>query len=352
VRLRKALWNIVEARVCAGEELMHPTITGVFGHVAGLGQCFIDTRNILNGVDECPKVTRNKMINDLISHRHEMIGWEKAEDLLKFEYDVKWSDPVEISEFVSKYVDGEFQSGILELLYAAKRDKCHYIVVSTVDGETTYAVTAIFPCYEHCSNNLKFLKAGVITLEELATPLMLFSHGGLINPHVLGPKLTHFAPIYIKSEVEAEDRLNQCLIVLEISPDCHKESSNLLNSIEVDAKTVEKLLEDNADNRINELPMKMEQMLMRLKQRLVLYVLCMWKDEYNVSLGRKIIAEEKVQLKTLTVLSKVRGTNGRIFNCYQNLLVHSQNGSNLMLSIRWFGSGSLPGNNLATPRSE
>ena len=67
----------------------------------------------------------------------------------------------------------------------------HYIVVSTVYGETTCAVTAIFPCYERCSNNLKFLKAGVITLEELATPLMLFLHGGLINPYVLGTLHEH-----------------------------------------------------------------------------------------------------------------------------------------------------------------
>ena len=72
----------------------------------------------------------------------------------------------------------------------------------------------------------------------------------VFNPHVLG---SHFAPIHIKTEMETEDLLNQCLIVLEISPDCHKESSNLLNSIEVDAKTLEKLLENKADNRINEL---------------------------------------------------------------------------------------------------
>ena len=68
---------------------------------------------------------------------------------------------------------------------------------------------------------------------------MLFSHGGLINPYVLGPKLTHFAPIHIKTEVESEDLLNQRLIVLEQSPDCYKESSNLLISWEVDSKTLE-----------------------------------------------------------------------------------------------------------------
>jgi hypothetical protein len=74
-----------------------------------------------------------------------------AENLLKFEYNVVCSDPVEISEFVSQYVDGEFQSGILELPYAAKRDKSHSIVASKVDGETTSAVTAIFPSYEQGS---------------------------------------------------------------------------------------------------------------------------------------------------------------------------------------------------------
>jgi hypothetical protein len=88
IETKKSAKEIVEARVIAGEELMHPAITGVFGHVAGLGQYFIDTRNVLNGVNECPKVTRNKMINDLLSSRHEMIGWETAEDLLKFELKV------------------------------------------------------------------------------------------------------------------------------------------------------------------------------------------------------------------------------------------------------------------------
>jgi hypothetical protein len=81
--------------------------------------------------------------------------------------------------------------------------------------------------------------------------------------------------------------------------------------------------------------MKVEQILMRLKQRLVLYVLCMWKDEYTGSQGRKIIAEEKVQLKKhFTVSSNLFGTHGRIFNCSQNLLACFQNRSNLILSIR------------------
>ena len=139
--IKQVATDIVETRVLAGEELTHQVIKGVVGHVSGLGQCFIDTRNVLNGVDECPKVTRNKMINDLLANQVEIVGWETAQHLLTSEYNVDLSDPVPISEFVSDYVDGKFQSGILELLYAAKRDKSHYIVVSTVNGETTCAVT-------------------------------------------------------------------------------------------------------------------------------------------------------------------------------------------------------------------
>ena len=72
------------------------------------------------------------MINDLLSNRQEMIGWETAEDLLKFEYNVNLSDPVEIREFVSQYVDGDFQSGIIELLYAAKYDNSLHCGINSI----------------------------------------------------------------------------------------------------------------------------------------------------------------------------------------------------------------------------
>ncbi len=137
----------------------------------------------------------------------------------------------------------------------------------------------------------------MIAAEQIETPMMLFSHGGLINPHVMGSQLTHFAPVQIKAETGPEDSLNQCLIVLEPSPECHKESSNLLNSIEINEETLEKILVEQSENRINELPMKMEQILLHRKQQFTLYALCMWKDEINVSIGRKLIAEEKIILK-------------------------------------------------------
>ena len=49
-----------------GEELRHDVLKGVVGYVDGQGQCFIDTRNILNGVHECQKISRNTIINELI----------------------------------------------------------------------------------------------------------------------------------------------------------------------------------------------------------------------------------------------------------------------------------------------
>jgi hypothetical protein len=178
--------DIVERRVLEGEELTHQVIKGVAGHVDGLGQCFIDARNVLNGVDECSQVTRNRIINDFVSNEAEIVGWVTAKNLLKTEYDVDLSDAIELSNFVSDYVEGKLQSGTPELLYAAKRDKKHYIIVSNVYGENTCAVTAIFPCYENCSNEIQILKAGDIKLEQLEAPMVLFPHGGIINPFVMG----------------------------------------------------------------------------------------------------------------------------------------------------------------------
>jgi hypothetical protein len=114
----------------AGEELTHQVIKGVVGHVDGLGQCFIDARNVLNGVHECSQVTRNRIINDFVSNEAEIVGCVTAKNLLKTEYNVDLSHAIELSNFVSDYVEGKLQSGIPELLYAAKRDKKPYYQIS------------------------------------------------------------------------------------------------------------------------------------------------------------------------------------------------------------------------------
>ena len=173
-------------RIEDGEVLSYDVIKGVVEHVDGQGQCFIDARNILNGVTECAKVSRNVLINDVIGNRQQYFGWEKGSTMLKTEYDFDVSTCSRRSDFVSKYVEGEFQSGILELLYAAKTDRRHFIVVSAVRDESWSAITAVIPCYDKCSvdTKLSILQAGVITTEQLKSSIILFSNGALVNPHV------------------------------------------------------------------------------------------------------------------------------------------------------------------------
>jgi hypothetical protein len=58
--IKQGARDIVERRVLAGEELTHQVIKGVVGHVDGLSHCLIGARNVLNGVDECSKVTETE----------------------------------------------------------------------------------------------------------------------------------------------------------------------------------------------------------------------------------------------------------------------------------------------------
>ena len=127
--------SILLHRIEQGEELTHDVLKGVVGHVDGQGQCFIDTRNFLNGVTECSKVSRNYLINDLIRNSKELFGWETASMLLQTEYEFDIAKGNTWSKFITKYNEGVFQSGAAELLYAAKSDRKHYIVVSSVEGE-------------------------------------------------------------------------------------------------------------------------------------------------------------------------------------------------------------------------
>ena len=72
-------------RIEEDEELSHDILTGIVGQVDGKGQCFIDTRNTLNGVNENPKVTRNKIINALHKNPSQMLGLETASAQLQQE---------------------------------------------------------------------------------------------------------------------------------------------------------------------------------------------------------------------------------------------------------------------------
>ena len=72
------------------------------------------------------------------------------------------------------------------------------------------AVTAIFSIYDLKgeSATINVVKAVVTTNEQLKSSMMLFSHGGVINPHVMGNQLSHFAPVMLKREVSDEETLD------------------------------------------------------------------------------------------------------------------------------------------------
>ena len=119
-----------------------------------------------------------------------MLGLETASALLKQEYGL---DKMKLTTtFIEQYVGGELQSGALELSLGATWDRAHYVVVSSVLGEVECAVTAIFPCYDlkGASAKIYVVKAGVITNKQLKSSRMLFSHGDVISPHVMGNQLS------------------------------------------------------------------------------------------------------------------------------------------------------------------
>ncbi len=111
-------------RIEQGEELRHDVLKGVVEHVDGQGQCFkfIDTRNILNGVHECPKISRNIIISELIDDWDQLLGLETARVVFKSAYEVKDFTTHLSVNFVSEYVDGKLQSGVSEFWYAVKQD--------------------------------------------------------------------------------------------------------------------------------------------------------------------------------------------------------------------------------------
>jgi hypothetical protein len=122
-----------------GEELRHDVLKGVVGHVDGQGT----QGQLLNGFYECPKISRNMIINILIYDWDQRLVTPRV--ALKSAYDVEAFNTHLSVDFVSEYVDGKLQLGVSELWYAVKQDNKHYVVVSSVEGESWCAGTAIFP---------------------------------------------------------------------------------------------------------------------------------------------------------------------------------------------------------------
>ena len=81
----------------------------------------------------------------------------------------------------------------MELGLGSTWDGAHYIVVSSIRGEAVCTVTAICPCYNRQDQSamIEVGKSGDITNEQLKSPMLLFSHGGVTNPHVMGRYSLH-----------------------------------------------------------------------------------------------------------------------------------------------------------------
>ena len=92
-----------------------------------------------------------------------------------------------------------------------------------------------------------FVKAGVLTLDQLKSNMLVFSHGGsILNPHVMGRQLTHFAPVSVSDQICDEDVLNQCCIFLLPDAEFSKENSSLYSSMNVTELNIETLLSAQA----------------------------------------------------------------------------------------------------------
>jgi hypothetical protein len=284
-------------RIEQGEELRHDALEGVVGHVDGQGQCFIDNRNILNGVHECPKISRNTIINDLIDDWDQPLGLETAQVVFKSAYDVEEFTTHLSVDFVSKYVDGKLQSGVSKLWYAIKQDNKHYVVVSSVEGESWCVVTAIFPCYgDYQCNDIAIVKAGVISVEQLKTPMVLFSHGALINPY-LPSQLTHFAPIILTKQIRDEDLLNQCCIFL--SPDVNHINyySTGQYNMDITHLDIDKLISARAKTQTEKLPNKIKRLEIMRKQTLTYDYFSDWAGHMFTMIGLRLKAEDKAVIK-------------------------------------------------------
>ncbi len=119
-----------------------------------------------------------------------------------------------LASFCDKYEAGEFQSGVVELLWAAQRANKHLVIVSNVAGIQWSAATGIVPYHDNPSSEVEFISADKIELAQLDAKMILYSHGGMLNPYI-ARQLTHFAPIQLvdKDAIELGDKLDTCIIV-------------------------------------------------------------------------------------------------------------------------------------------
>ena len=112
---------------------------------------------------------------------------------------------------------------MLRLLWAAQRANKHLVLALNIEGLPWLAtavsavhrsVTGNFLSYDNTNSEFEYINAGRIEADQLNESMILYSHGGMLNPYVIG-QLTHFAPIQriAKDAMELGDKLDTCVIV-------------------------------------------------------------------------------------------------------------------------------------------
>ena len=79
--------NPMSERMLDREELLHTPPVGIKRHVDGRGRCFLHSRRILLGVNECPELQRQKLLNQLIDSPKMYLGLETAQQVMLNEQD-------------------------------------------------------------------------------------------------------------------------------------------------------------------------------------------------------------------------------------------------------------------------
>ena len=85
------------------------------------------------------------------------------------------------------------------------------ILVSPVIDTPWYAVTGIRPSFHTSNPTNVYQQAGSIKEDQPSQPMILLSHGTLINRHI-SHQPQHFAPIMLTGRVAHGDLMEECFI--------------------------------------------------------------------------------------------------------------------------------------------
>ena len=283
-------------RIINGEELTYNTLVGITKHVDGRGQCFLHSRRILHDINDCPVVQRQKLLNQLIASPTLYLGLETAQQVMLKEQGIDVTSIESISKHRDDYTDGHKQSGFVELFWSAHVDGKHIVLVSPVSDTSSYAVTGVIPSFNTSNPTPVYLQAGSIKVDQLGQPMILLSHGALINRHI-SKQLQHFAPILLTDRVAHGDLMDQCLI--QTSPELqifsNPSHTHALTNVDIDSVLLSQAKAKKAQRQF-----AVKSFVARRSQVLKMEYLSYWQEDCCISRGHFLCRQDKRKLRMLT----------------------------------------------------